>query len=327
MGMTLESVRFLIEARQSGAAFNRVATLGRQGLWVSPERLAALLREAQLLATAGTAAFECSLAAAEWRFAAFLRGLGAETVVACDASSYEGASLIHDLNRPIPTEWTDRYDAVIDGGTLEHVFNFPTAIANAMQMARPGGRLFLFTTGNNYFGHGFYQFSPELFFRVLSAANGFETERLHAVADTTGLASFLGVKYPFPIRSSRYAVSDPQAIRQRVLLVNHEPVLLFVQARKLASVVPFREFPQQSDYVDQWHEGTPTNPLDQSTRAGGFTNWLRRRFSEEFCRETLPRLAGWLDPLRAWRFRRKLSFHNRQYYRRVDERDGPTARE
>ena len=33
------------------------------------------------------------------------------------------------------------------------------------------------TPANNFFGHGFYQFTPELFFRIFSAANGFEVER------------------------------------------------------------------------------------------------------------------------------------------------------
>ncbi len=320
MGMTVESVRFLIEARKAGVSFNRVVTLGRQGLWVSPERLVSLLAGADLLGKAEERHFQQTLAAAEWRFAAFLRGLGADSVAACDASGYEGASLIQDFNRPIPADWADQYDAVIDGGTLEHVFNFPTAIANAMQMVRPGGRLFLFTPGNNYLGHGFYQFSPELFFRVLSAANGFEMERLHAVVDTEGFASFLGVKYAFPIRGSRYAVRDPQELRQRVLLVNDAPVLLFVQARKTASVPPFREFPQQSDYVGQWQDGLAANPLQQSSRAGRLAGWLQRVFTEKFCRETLPRIAGWLDPLRGRRFWRGLSFRNRVAYRRVDGR-------
>jgi len=72
---------------------------------------------------------------------------------------------------------------VIDGGTLEHVFNFPVAIKNAMQMVRAGGRLSLSPPANNYFGHGFYQFSPELFYRVLSAEKRVPLERMIALVD------------------------------------------------------------------------------------------------------------------------------------------------
>jgi hypothetical protein len=68
----------------------------------------------------------------------------------------------------------------LDGGTTEHVFNFPTALTNAMQMVETGGHLVIITGGNNFCGHGFYQFSPELFYRALSAENGFEMKRLIA---------------------------------------------------------------------------------------------------------------------------------------------------
>ena len=59
---------------------------------------------------------------------------------------------------------------VIDGGLLEHVFDFPTAIRNCMRMVRQGGHLILNLPVNNFPGHGFYRFSPELVFRVPGAA-------------------------------------------------------------------------------------------------------------------------------------------------------------
>ena len=62
---------------------------------------------------------------------------------------------------------------VVDGGTLEHVFDYPTALRNAMRMVRVGGHLILNAPVNNFPGHGFYQISPELFFRVLSPQFGF----------------------------------------------------------------------------------------------------------------------------------------------------------
>ena len=109
------------------------------------------------------------------------QSLGASSVDSMDNSDFEGARLVHDLNQPIPADWKGRYDAVIDGGTLEHVFNFPVALRNVMEMVQPGGRLFIHNCANNLCGHGFYQFSPELFFRVLSPANGFQMQHCVAV--------------------------------------------------------------------------------------------------------------------------------------------------
>ena len=62
---------------------------------------------------------------------------------------------------------------VVDGGTLEHVFDYPTALRNAMRMVRVGGHLILNAPVNNFPGHGFYQISPELFFRCFHDNSAF----------------------------------------------------------------------------------------------------------------------------------------------------------
>lgn len=316
MGMTLESCRFLVEACRGGVVLGRVLTLGRQNLWVSPERLVSLLAEAGRVPDAASRErCAAALAKAPRRLETFLTLLGATEVLAADASAYEGAELIHDFNQPVPAALERQFDLILDGGTLEHIFDFPTAIRNCMRMLRVGGRLILFTPANNYFGHGFYQFSPELFYRVLSPENGFEVERLQAMVDTAGFSRVLGVKYAFPITGRRYEVADPRQVKERVLLVNNEPVLLFVQARRARLVEPLQTPPQQSDYVGQWALGTAPQPLRQSPRAGAVAAWLARRFGERFCRETLPRLAWVLDPFRKRRFFRPLSFANRAHYR------------
>ncbi|GHV03646.1 hypothetical protein AGMMS50229_03290 [Campylobacterota bacterium] len=43
-----------------------------------------------------------------------------------------------------------------------------------MELVKTGGHLILGTPIDNYYGHGFYQFSPELFFSLLDRDNGFD---------------------------------------------------------------------------------------------------------------------------------------------------------
>lgn len=93
----------------------------------------------------------------------FFRGLGATSVDVMDVSEYEGANILHDLNQPVSTQLTDAYDCVFDGGATEHVFNFPMALKNCMEMVKVGGHLIVIAPWNNYAGQGFYQLSPELF--------------------------------------------------------------------------------------------------------------------------------------------------------------------
>ncbi len=294
--------------------FDRTLTLGRQYMLLSPARLERILREYGCWPPpGGEPEFRRALAENHWRFDLFARALGAQSVVACDASGYEGADLIHDLNLPIPAEWEQQYDVVIDGGTLEHVFHFPTAISNCMRLLKPGGHLFLFTPANNYFGHGFYQFSPELFYRVLTGGNGFRVERMVVIEDGMVQSSLLGVRYGFPVAGRPHAVRDSAVIRQRVTLVNRKPTALYVLARKTAHVVPFRTFPQQSFFVEQWQPkaGSASPEPGWGHR---LLRWVHSRFSEHFIRETLPRLALLLDPLRGVRWRRQNSFRNAAFF-------------
>ncbi|SRR6266568_401252 len=324
MGITTASARFLAQSKAAGTRFGRVLTLGRQTTAVTPARLRAILEDCGVsLGTNNGADFERRLADARWPFEEFLQLLGADEVLACDASSYEGAAIVHDLNEPVPAQLHERFETVIDGGTLEHVFNFPVAIESAMQMVKAGGRLFIITPANNYFGHGFYQFSPELFYRVLSAENGFRVERMIALVDDGGFSRLFGKPYFFRLTGSWYAVRDPELIQKRVTLMNNLPVMLFVEATRTSVQPIFLRQPQQSDYSAQWAAGRASNSaqLDGAYRGHGWAfpidrlpNWVRWH--------VLPALLWLADPFRLIRWKRRNSFFNREFFRKVAGKTG-----
>jgi hypothetical protein len=178
---------------------------------------------------------------------AFLGAIGAKNIVSFDASTYEDASVVHDFNVPIPDRFKNRFSAVLDGGTLEHIFNFPTAIRNCMEMVAEGGHFLSITPTNNHSGHGFYQFSPELYFRIFSEQNGFELQRLMVFEETKN--------------SPWYEVADPKIVNERVGLVNEYPTMLLIIARKISTAEIFGTMPQQSDYLAAWNAGELSKPL------------------------------------------------------------------
>jgi hypothetical protein len=163
--------------------------------------------------------------------------LGATQVESLDYSDYEGASLIHDMNLPVPENLHSSFTALVDGGTLEHIFNFPVAIANCMKMLSIGGHYIGISPVNNQAGHGFYQFSPELYFRIFSKANGFIVKKVLVTSTEEG---------PW------YEVTDPALINSRVMIQNSKSLSVIVIAQKVASAEIFKEFPQQSDYQMTW---------------------------------------------------------------------------
>ncbi len=246
MGLDINAVQFLIAARQEGVELGDVLTLGRQDLNVYPARMRAILDKHRF----PSQAFAPDVAETGYAEPVF-KALGAKNVFALDASNFEGADFVHDLNQPLPPELKERFDLVYDGGTLEHVFNFPVALKNCMEMLRPGGRFFTHAGTNNWCGHGFYQFSPELYFRVFSEENGFAIERM--VAHRVG---------PY---GQWYEVANPSVIRSRVEVITFTPLQLLVRARRDKVLPIFAVTPQQSDYTPRWNEDAGAAAANAST--------------------------------------------------------------
>ena len=93
----------------------------------------------------------------------FFRLLGFKAAYSLDVSDYEGADYILNLGEdPCPEELKNHFDYIVDGGTLEHVYNVPHALENILSMLKVGGKVFHYVPANNNINHGFYQFSPEL---------------------------------------------------------------------------------------------------------------------------------------------------------------------
>jgi len=291
MGIVGSNAEFYLDARARGVDFTRALTLGRQRLYVRSRELAGLadryrpdLRDQIADLHEGDPADQ------------FLtRFLDIRDLRALDHSDYEGAALTHDLNQPLPSGLHEQFDVVIDSGTLEHVFNLPVAIASCMQLVKRGGTLFLSSPANNMCGHGFYQFSPELWFRLFRNVNGFTLTRLALVT------------HPFPgielsPRHTWYDVSDPADIGARVPVMTATPAILMLEARRVDVVPVLLTPPQQSDYVARWESGAAAPARGR----GGLRPLFHRlpRSAQAF-------VTGWYQRLVSCRLR------NRRAFRRV----------
>src|SRR5215472_7256720 len=156
MGIDAPVLWFLLDSKRDGVSFDSVLMVGRQRYWqFETLEVAAALRSAGI-AVDGNPVLATPAGYAE----PLLRALGAGRIESIDYSDYEGATIVHDLNRPVPSALRGAFSCVLDAGTIEHVFNFPQVIKNCMQMVAPGGSFLTVTTANNFMGHGFYQFSP-----------------------------------------------------------------------------------------------------------------------------------------------------------------------
>lgn len=262
MGLTATDVELLLDLRRRKARIASIATIGSLSLYLHPpqlRRLRKLIPDSQALLDY------------RWGDTAdpILRDItGATHVVSIDMSNYQGSTIVHDMNRPIWESRPDlagKFDIVIDGGALEHVFNFPVAVRNMMFLVRHAGHILTANPANNLCGHGFYQFTPELMYRVYAPANGFRVD--HVL-----LTEARHMSVEMDSRSRSFRVEDPASLGRRVLLRNRWPVVIRTLAERIATEPVDDLDVQQSDYVRAW------SGLERETARRGAKAWLRRIF-------------------------------------------------
>ncbi|WP_300547345.1 methyltransferase domain-containing protein [Roseovarius sp.] len=171
-----------------------------------------------------------------------MRRLGFGEIEALDFSDYEGADVIHDLNRKPTKKLENKFDLIFDGGTLEHVFNVPMALEGVFRMLKPGGRFVSANGLNGWYGHGMYQFNPELVWTFWRRACNCEVIDCRAIP----IDPEAGFK--------QIAFADPAEVGHRLRLRNKigpgRTYLYYEVEKTEQSRLP--DFALQSDYEATW---------------------------------------------------------------------------
>lgn len=225
MGIAKATLRMLVEEARRRPFHGAIATFGKMSISASPREISEVL------------SIDVSQPVDDDRL---FRLLGFDHVESIDYSGFEGATRIVDLNCAIPSELHERFDVVLDSGTLEHVFHLPNALSNAISMAKVGGRVIISAPSSNYMDHGFYMFSPTLFMDYF-------------VANNLAIETFYIIRHSIDARSP-WRVYDYRPGDYRKFFVG----CLDRQAYGIFAIVTRTEkttvdrIPQQSYYRDSW---------------------------------------------------------------------------
>jgi len=190
MGLGHSALKVLLNENNRCAFKGKdLLSLGRQDIFVTEAKFLEILSEFSLtpiarpqniLSYKGTEA-EKGFISDDYVYSA----LGFSSFKSLDASAYEGADIIFDLNTStLPDELKSSSDVILDAGTLEHIFNVPVAMSNIFKMLRVGGRVIHQAPSSNHIDHGFYMFSPT-FFWDFYLANGFDVDVLQVARYST----------------------------------------------------------------------------------------------------------------------------------------------
>lgn len=89
-----------------------------------------------------------------------------------DVARHRGVEEIINFNDPLPTEYKNQFDFLIDSSCLEHCFNITQAFQNMCDFVKLGG--FVTTIAPIYdFNHGYFNVNP-IFHEDGFLSNGFE---------------------------------------------------------------------------------------------------------------------------------------------------------
>jgi hypothetical protein len=236
MGIDVHALN-LIRYAERQQPLGSVATIGRQGLHISKSKLHVILPSAR---SYGPYCEEL-----------LIDLLGATRVESFDNSDYEHATHIADMNLPI--ECAETYDTVLDAGSLEHIYNAAQALKNVSAMCADGGQILHILPANNQCGHGFWQFTPELFYSLYSQANGYSETAVF-------VASFDNEAYWYEVEAPRNG--------QRIIIQSVGPLYVLCRTKRGGRVSHDRV--QQSDYVYAWDRKNIIEP-----KFSGFKNLAR----------------------------------------------------
>ena len=164
MGIGVQELQFLSRCSQE-KEFGKTLTIGRQGVHVFPHQGNYFLGIDNFVKN-------------DFCEDMFTSYFGSTIVQSMDYSNYEGATIIHDLNKPIDIA-SHEYDTIFDGGSLEHIYNIPEAFKSLSKMCKVGGQILHSLPLNNNSGHGFWQMTPELFFSLYSEKNGYSDTKVY----------------------------------------------------------------------------------------------------------------------------------------------------
>lgn len=241
MGIDAHTFKLLQYLHSKDGALGKTVTLGRQNVLLGPR--------AAKRALGDSGGHYCE--------ELLQRHFGSRQVDSIDNSDYEGATILLDMNRPLPETLTRAYDTVLDFGCSEHIFDVAQVLRNITQLCNIGGRIAHAVPANGSCGHGFYQFSADLFFTWYSKENGFSDTEVY-FADMCNTKNW-------------YRVTRPaHGLRVNVYSRDELYILVTTTRAEEKSETPA----QQSDYVFEWNRQSATIPPHQPGRLAGIRELL-----------------------------------------------------
>ena len=154
MGIGFHALQLMLHEHRYKAITGDVLTIGRQAVPLSPAVVTGMIQQFGLPIRSGDFeadtvnqhAADLPLITDRSLFAAFSDC----RLYSADINDYEGADFIFDICGNVPDDLKGRSNFIIDGGSLDNIFDPFRMLANMSEMLAPGGRSFIFAWSNSF---------------------------------------------------------------------------------------------------------------------------------------------------------------------------------
>lgn len=156
----------------------------------------------------------------------FFEMMGMNDYADMDKFDSDKPTYLHDMNLPVPNALHDSFSLILDGGTIEHIFDVRQVLANIVKMLKPGGCVVHISSYS--IDHGFFGLSPCLFYDFYSA-NGFEDFTCYILQ-----VDFRNILKTYRYRNDYFEYKYGMNLQN--LLDNSKQALVFFVGRKVKAV-------------------------------------------------------------------------------------------
>jgi SAM-dependent methyltransferase len=285
-----------------------VLFIGRQTTYFTPQDLAVRLRDHCQSVDAGAievdrSTFNRNQGGELATDRSIFRALGNDRVKALDVSDYEGAEIIHNLNEPIPDRLRASADFIVDGSTLDNVFDPAMALRNLAGILRPGGRLLMINAWN--LREGAYTLCSAPWYFDYFVANGFADCRVYVGVAAGTSSNIYWLSPRFMADEARVRTPNLACWWRRPYVV----ALAEKSERSTANVIPtqahYRSEPEWESYLANLAPIEASRrphllrsighlfPRSRSHRSRGFI-WIDGAYVPRPLGTWVPRPASWL---------------------------------
>jgi len=201
MGLPIPHTKFLIRIFKKYNIKGKVLSLGSQDVYLNEEQLKKLLDKNKIkykkFIIQKTNSLELKKFKESKDFISPLTlfnslGINEKDYFDIDKFNFDRPKILYDLQKPMKKKFFNKYDFVLDSGTLEHIFDTTSVLKNLVQITKAGGRILHIIPVHNYVNHGFYSFSPTFIYDFYTK-NKFKIEEMYVTE--LGSLSYRFYKY------------------------------------------------------------------------------------------------------------------------------------